>query len=161
MASVFRCGSQNLSAVMEQARQYALAGGRPDLADSLEPSQMRRVMIQVRRDPRALKGLLTAEGNLVEALLALAGKGHELSGMTEAPAGLHKFCGTWARGVQTKMRRILGPVAAPHLVDLALVEGTASLARQAGLPADRQEWTEFRTVGTRTPPVAMDWPRAA
>ena len=161
MASVFRSGSQNLSTVLEKAQQYALAGGRPDLAETFAPSEMRRVMIQVRRDPRALKGLLTAEGKLVEALLALGGKGQELGAATDAPKSLHRFCGEWARGVQTKMRRILGPVASPHLVDLALVEGTAALARHAGLKADRQEWAEFKTVRDCVPPIEKDWPLAA
>ena len=144
MASVFRSGSQNLPGVMEQAQRYALAGGRPDLAEKLAPSEMRLVLIHVRRDPRALKGLLAMEGKLVESILALGGKGREIADSKTAPRNLHRFCGEWSRSVQTKLRRVLGAVTMPQLVNLALVEATASLARCAGVTPEKREWTEFR-----------------
>jgi hypothetical protein len=131
---------------MERAQQWSLAGGRPDLADSFAPPKMRQIIIHVRRDPRALKGLLTVEGKLVEALLALGGKGQEIGESTIAPENLHRFCGSWSHRIQTKLRRVLGPVAAPQLVELALVEGTASLARCAGITPERREWTELRAA---------------
>jgi hypothetical protein len=161
MSSVFRSGSQNLPAVLESAQRYALAGGRPDVAQALAPSQMRNVLISVRRDPRALKTLLTIEGKLIEALLALAEKGYTLNRTLTAPKNLYRFCGAWAHGVQTRLRRVLGPVGLPGLVDLVLVEGTASLARCVGHQTEKCEWTEFRAASTLPAPAGRDLPLAA
>jgi hypothetical protein len=161
MASVFRGGAQNLPRVLEQAQQYALAGGHTALAETLAPTETRLVMIHVRRDPRVLKGLLTLEGNLVEAVLALGIKGREIGASKLPPKNLHRYCAAWSRGVQTRLRRVLGAVGAPRLVDLALVEGTASVARCAGLEPQVRRWSECRGSQPAAKVEAGEHPLAA
>ncbi len=160
MASVFRSGAQNLPRVLEQARQYASAGGHTALAETLAPSETRLVMMHVRRDPRALKGLLSLEGKLVEAVLALGSKGREIGASKLPPKNLHRYCAAWSRGVQTRLRRVLGAVGAPKLVDLALVEATASLARCVGLSPDLRRWSQTRAE-QHAAPDATGEPRIA
>jgi hypothetical protein len=93
MGGFFRVAGQQLPKELARVEEVLLRAGRQGTAAFYSPRQARNILASVRRRPRLLNSLLVADAFLVDALVNLGCRGHQLrEDAAKDPAEAVKGC---------------------------------------------------------------------
>ncbi|MFH1266924.1 MAG: hypothetical protein ABIK89_14450 [Planctomycetota bacterium] len=117
-----------------------LRAGKKGTAAFYSPRRARHILASVQRRPRLLNSLLVADAFLVDALVNLGCRGHQLrqdaaENPAEAVRGLSRFAAKLVKAFHAKLRRLYGGQEFFALGGLLLVEATSALNAASGKPS--------------------------
>ena len=132
MNGFFRMAGQRLPGELARVEDLLLRAGRKSTAAFYSPRRARKILEAVQSRPRLLKSLLVADAFLVDALVNLGCRGHELrqdfaKDPEQAVRGLSRFAADLVKAFHGKLRRLYGGQEFLALGGLLLVEATEAL----------------------------------
>lgn len=127
------CAAHALGRELSRIRQLLIAEGRMSTARLYQREQARSVLAGVQRHPRMLNALLAADAFVVESLVGLGVRCHELGDALpheprESAAALAKFSARFITLFHRRLRRLYAGQSFVALGSLLLLEATGALA---------------------------------
>ncbi len=128
MYFAFRCARRPLRTLLKSVKAALLAAGKPELAKLYDPEEAKNILQRVRKQRKAIRAIMAAEGEIVNHILKF---GLKLQGANDAIVAVRE-ASEFIKGLGSRLRRLFQEEDLAWMAPVLLQEATNALAMALG-----------------------------